>query len=154
MRTTSEGFTLFELVCVLVIAGALGIYATSEMEVDSTDSWVFRQEVASAVRSARNIAQSSGCEVRVSVSEAGAGYTAYYRDGGGDTDCGTRAFTALVKSPSGSTLSGTAPAVVDVVSGAVVTVDGRGVDLGGGNMIRIGGAAPIALEPSGYVHDE
>lgn len=74
MRRRSAGFTLPELIAVLVISGLIAAFAASRWDSGSgVDELGFRERMMTALRLAQRRAMADGCEVRVTV--AAAGYT-------------------------------------------------------------------------------
>lgn len=62
------GFTLIELIMVLVVLGALSIFAVPKFfNKTSFDTLSFHQELKTAVRFAHKLSIASGCEVQVSL---------------------------------------------------------------------------------------
>lgn len=101
------GFSLAELIMLLVIIGILAVVASPFFESRAFEERGFYDEVTSATRYARLLAYSSGCEVQMSVSSNA--YVLNQRA----TNCTTGAFTKDVKHPaSGDAMSVTAPALI------------------------------------------
>lgn len=101
------GFSLIELVMLLVIMGVLAVVASPLFEYRAFEQRGFYDEVSWAARYARTLAVTSGCEVQLSVSSNT--YVLNQRA----TDCTTGAFTRGVIHPgSGGAMSAVAPAEV------------------------------------------
>ncbi|MDZ7829085.1 MAG: type II secretion system protein [Halofilum sp. (in: g-proteobacteria)] len=64
----SRGFTIIELITVLVMVGALAVFVVPRLDPEGFDRYGFRQEVLSAARYAQKTAMASGCDVQLAVS--------------------------------------------------------------------------------------
>lgn len=72
MRRRSVGFTLPELLAVLVISGLIAAFAASRWDSGSgVDELGFRERLMTALRIAQRRAMADGCEVRVTVASTG-----------------------------------------------------------------------------------
>ncbi len=80
----ARGFTLTELIIILVIVGALGVFAAPRLDVTGFDDYSFEQELKSALRYAQKAAVASRCEVEVAFND---GYAVSYT-GDPDDGCG------------------------------------------------------------------
>jgi MSHA pilin protein MshC len=79
-RDKSAGFTLVELVAVLVILGIMAAYAVPKFfDLGSYSSRAAYDEVAGALRYAQKLAVASGCDVRAVITTSG--YTLQQLDG-------------------------------------------------------------------------
>ena len=78
----ARGFTLTELIIILVIVGALAVFAAPRLDVTGFDDYSFEQELKSALRYAQKAAVSSRCEVEVAFND---GYAVSYT--GEPDDC-------------------------------------------------------------------
>jgi prepilin-type N-terminal cleavage/methylation domain-containing protein len=110
----SGGFTLFELIMVLVVLGALSIFVMPRFTSKSSfDTLSFQQELKTAIRFAHKLSIASGCEVQVALTASS--YSLFYPN----TTCnppdafGTNPVTHPTQSgsytgtsPSGVTLAG------------------------------------------------
>ena len=68
----SAGFTLPELIAVLVIAGLIAAFAASRWDSGSgVDELGFRERTMTALRLAQRRAQADGCDVRVTIASTG-----------------------------------------------------------------------------------
>jgi len=64
----ASGFTLVELIMVLVILGALAVFVMPRFSSKSSfDTLYFQQELKTAIRFAHKLSIASGCEVQVSL---------------------------------------------------------------------------------------
>jgi len=104
----NAGFSLIELIMLLVTMGILALVLTPLFERKPFYEKGFYDEVAAAARYARTLAVTSGCEVQLSISSNA--YVLNQRA----TDCTTGAFTKNVIHPGGraATFSGSAPAEI------------------------------------------
>jgi MSHA pilin protein MshC len=112
-RGRAFGFTLIELIMVLVVLGALSIFITPYLNKTGFDTLSFQQELKTAIRYAQKLSIASECEVQVSLTASS--YALYYPN----STCnppdgfGTNPVTHLVKSGS---YTGTAPSGVTISS--------------------------------------
>jgi len=83
-----RGFSLIELVTVIVIVGALTVVVTPRLDTAGFDAFEFRQRVLSAARFAQKTAMASSCDVQLKVDAGADTVTLTYRTGGGDEACG------------------------------------------------------------------
>lgn len=139
----TAGFTLPELVIVLVLVGLLAVIAVPRLNVQGFEETIFADEVANAVRYARRVAIQSGCTVSVSASAGSDRVTvAYTGAGGAACPAGTLSHPSR---GDAFVLEG------GVASNATVTFDARGRSAGGS--IALAGGESIVVEPgTGYVH--
>ena len=151
MRATG-GFTLVELVLVLVLVGALSVFALPAFfDRSAYSEYAFQQELVGAFRYARKSAIASGCEVRVRV-DAG-GYALHYRGGGSDISCGTGPFVEDVPDPGGGgAYAASPPPGVAIGSGLTVAFDGLGRPSSAGT-VNLASRSLTVEAGTGYVHD-
>jgi MSHA pilin protein MshC len=139
----STGFTLPELVLVLVLVGLLAVFAVPRLNVAAFEQRIFADEVANALRYARRVAVQSGCAVSVSASRAADRVTVSYTGAGGSV-CTAGALSHPSRGGD-FVLEG------NVASSGTVAFDGRGRSAGGA--IALGGGETVLVEPgTGYVH--
>lgn len=102
------GFTLLELILVMLLVGALGAIAMPAfVDQSAFGGQTFRQDVLAALRHAQRTAIASGCEVRYR--NQGNAYALHYRSGGSDTACGSGGFDEAVLGADGRPYVATAP---------------------------------------------
>lgn len=148
-----RGFTLLELVIVVVILGVLAVVVLPRISEGSFRSVAFAEQVATALRYAQRLAVASGCEIQVEVSSATQGFAVRRRADGTDTRCGrSGAFTLDVASPGGSgPFAGTATAGVTVSQGLVITFDAQGLPSPNGGTAIVGGRSIVVEADTGHV---
>ncbi len=144
-----RGFSVIELVTVLVLIGALAVFALPRLNTAGFSAYGFHEELLAAVRHAQKTATASRCEVRVEVSASGDDYAVTYT-GAGPDGCMAQPVTAPGR---GGNLAGSAPAQVDINQGATIVFDGFGVP-GSAATIEINNRRQVVVEAfTGYVHD-
>lgn len=153
LRRRHRGFTLIELVIVIVILGVLAVVVLPRISEGSFRSAAFAEQVATAFRFAQRLAVATGCEIQVEVSSATNGYAVRRRSDGTDTACGaTGAFTLAVPNPGGSgAFSGTATGGVAVTQGLVITFNAQGLPSPNGGTAIVGGRSIIVEADTGHV---
>lgn len=67
----AAGFTLVELVVVVLLLGILAVYVVPRIDISTYREQGFYQQAQAAVRLAQKLAISSGCVTRVQISNAG-----------------------------------------------------------------------------------
>lgn len=127
-RTPQRGFTLVELITVIVILGIVSAIALPRLTDRSTfQARGFEDEVLAALRHARALAVASGCPVQVSI--AGDAYALSQQTG-----CDTGLFTLAVADPvtQAANYTGAAPLGITLTSvPATFVFDVRGQAIGG-----------------------
>lgn len=114
---TQSGYTVVELVIVLVLMGILAANAMPRFfEASRFDEMGYADAVQSALRYGQKLALAGRCDVRVEVTAAGYGLFRRAREA---TDppapaCPSGAFTVAVNRPGGQTWAGATPAGVGV----------------------------------------
>lgn len=77
--TRTCGFTLIELIMVIVLLGALSVFVVPRFfQKTSFDSLAFEQELKTAIRFAHKLSIASGCEVQVALTASS--YALFYPD--------------------------------------------------------------------------
>ena len=152
-RPSQAGFTLVELVIVIVILGALAVVVLPRLGESSFRSAAFAEQVATAFRFGQRLAVATGCEIQVEVSSATSSYAVRRRSDGTDTSCGTAGgFSLDVPNPGGSgAFSGTATAGVTVTQGLVITFNAQGLPSPNGGTAIVGGRSIIVEADTGHV---
>lgn len=150
--TRQTGFTLMELLIIVVLLGILTVAVFSKFDTTSFRTAGFDQEVRAAIRFAQKLAIMSGCEVQVNIS--GAGYALSIRDdAAGTLPCAgaTGGFgTGLNNPATGGAYAGAPPSGV-TVGNLAFTYDGQGRPSLGGTVAV--GARTITVEAvTGFVY--
>lgn len=155
LRRIQSGFTLVELVVVLLLVGALmAVGMPRFFNQLSFLEWGFSDEVGEALRFGQKMAIATGCDTRVSITAGG--YQLNQR-----ASCDSGAFTTPVLLPGGdgAGCSGTAPSGVTLPATSIYfDPRGRPHDAGSGALLSAStsitiGSRSIVVEPqTGYVH--
>lgn len=151
----SRGFTIIELITVLVIIGALAVFVAPRLNIQGLERYGFRQQVLSAARHAQKTAMASGCPVRFNADAVNERVELHYSAGGSDSACGDGATfnEALAHPAEGRPFVLLAPDGTTIDSGGVVVFDGYGIPNSGLPVIFNAGPS-ITIEPvTGYAHD-
>ncbi len=148
----SPGYTLVELVTVIVILGILATFAVPRFADHQVfEERGFYEEVVAALRYGQKIAVGSGCPVQINIDASGYALT-QQTVLANRCDPGDVSYAVPVLFPDGQAAAGTTPAGVTL--GPVVTYqfDGLGqTDLGSDLTVSIGSWSLIVQAQSGYV---
>lgn len=143
MPARVRGFTLVELVTILVLIGILAAFAAPRLDLETFRQQAFRDELTNALRHARKVALASGCPVQVNID--GSGYSLAYTGAGG-TACGGG--EPLPHPTGGGPFQGSG----DISSGGTVVFDAMG-RTASGLTIELGDRSHVIVEAgSGYIH--
>lgn len=155
--TRCGGFSVIELVAILIVVGVIGVVALGRLPNTNTFAAVaFAQEVRAALRFAQKFAVASGCDVQAVVDGAADTYALQLRADatGAATSC-LSAVGAFVGNPlrdpqTGAAFAGTAPGGVDVIGSLNVTFDAAGGAAAGGS-VNVAGEVVSVIAPTGLV---
>lgn len=141
---TQRGFTLVELILVMVVIGILAAVAGPRFfERNVFDERIYFEETLAAVRYAQKVAVASGCLIRVEVDDNG--YRLNYA-----TACDTQAANTPVADPAGGAYQAGNPHKVSVVPALSVRFDA----LGSADRLQattVGGTFVMTVHETGFV---
>ena len=141
------GFTIIELIMVLVVLGALSIFVIPRLyDKTNFDTLSFQQELKTAIRYAHKLSIASGCDVQVVLTANS--YSLFFRN----TSC-TGAFTIAVGHPGQTgNYTGTAPSGVTIAGLGNFNFTPTGAPTGSGTITINPGGRTIIVNPlTGYV---
>jgi MSHA pilin protein MshC len=147
----SAGYTVIELVVVIVILGVLAAIAGPRF----FDTRVFSErgyadEVASAMRYSQKIAVASGCNVRLSITTSG--YNAMQQAPSGNRcNASSSSWTTTVIRPDGELLAGVPPTDANVSGAATLVFDNKGAVISGATNLIVGPYTLALDAASGFV---
>ena len=146
------GFTLVELVVVIVITGIVAAFAVPRFFDNRTFSERgYYDELAAALKFAQKLAVASGCPVRVTVD--GAGYEARQQAAqNGSCNTADTTWGTAVALTDGQVLAGNVPMGVTLAPAVTMTFDALGrTDLASDQSITVGPFALTVIADSGFV---
>lgn len=152
-----RGFSLIELVAVLVIVGALAVFVAPRLNTTGFSQYTFHEELLAATRHAQKTATATRCSVRFEVDADADTYTGTFDDAGppasgaGPQQC--TAGNALSAPGRGGNLAGAAPSGAGITTGATITFNGFGVPGSAATVTLSGGRQVVVEGNTGYVHD-
>jgi MSHA pilin protein MshC len=149
-REAHSGFTIVELVAVISIMAILAAFAAPSFSVNQPlVQRGYADEIANALRQARNVAVASDCDVRFSINLSG--YQALQRAAG--APCQTSGgFVTTISRGDSHDLSGFPPAGANVnAASTIVFTGGTGEVSGGAPPATVVGAFTIAVAADGWV---
>ena len=147
-----DGFTMVELVVVIVIVGIIAAVAAPRFFDDKTFlERGYYEELAAALKYAQKLAVASGCPVRVAI--AANGYdTRQQAAAGGTCDLADTTWPTAVQLADGRTLSSPSPAGVSATPAVTIVYDSLGrTDLAADQVVSVGAFAFTVRADSGYV---
>lgn len=151
-QNKSQGYTLVELITVVIILGILSSLAVPRFfDIGVFEERGFFEEVASALRYAQKIAVGSGCPVRVTIT-AGSYSLEQQAASGNRCNPSDNSWPIQVLLPDGQAAAGTAPAGITLSPATTYNVDGLGqTSLGSDLNVSVGGMNLTVQAESGYV---
>jgi len=143
-----QGFSLIELVAVIVIIGALAVFAAPRLNIQGLNDYSVHAELLSAARSAQKTAVASRCPVTFSLNASDDAYSVAYVKTAEPCDSSNE---LLARSGVESAIASDKSVRFD---GFGVPVDASGHRLTTITTINLAGGREINIEPrTGYVHD-
>lgn len=139
-----RGFTLTELVIILVLVGVLAAFVAPRIDIEGFERQAFGDELVNALRYAQKTAIGSGCHVQAAVDATVNNYSLNYTGAGG-SGCSA---APVVHPTRGGGFSGDG----EIDAGGTIVFDGMGRTTTGLG-IRLASGETVIIEPeTGYVH--
>ena len=153
----SRGFTLAELVAVLVLMGIVGVAVYSRLDIASFRTAGFEQELKAALRFAQKFALTSGCDVQVDIVASSNSYALSLRNDAvvSTPPCplgASGAFGTSLNNPAGGIYAGVAAAGVNVGNNLSFFYDRQGRPSIAGGTTTIDGRTITVEAVTGYVY--
>ncbi len=152
MRLRARGYTVVELVLVIVIIAILGAVAGPRF-FDNTafDERAYADELGSSLRYAQKVAVASGCRVRVVIAASSYSLTQQSPQAG-HCDPADASFPVPVRLSTGEVLNGAAPAGVTAAPPLTLVYDALGrTNLAADQTLTIGTRSLVIQADSGLV---
>lgn len=144
-----QGFTLIELVAVIILLSILGVVALSRLgDTRGFESKAFYDDVVNALRYAQKMAVSTGCDVQVVLTSSG------YNLNQHQSDCTNGAFTRPVLNPvkrNEAYQNSLAGAGISPAATFIFTAQSRVTGLGGDQSFTMGSRQFTVYQDSGLV---
>ncbi|TVQ28161.1 MAG: prepilin-type N-terminal cleavage/methylation domain-containing protein [Wenzhouxiangella sp.] len=137
-----RGFTLTELVLILVLVGILAAFAAPRLNIEGFERQSFARELTIALRHAQRVAIASGCAVDVTIQASG--FSVAWAAGG---DCGSG---TLPHPTRGGAFTGSGQIGTGI---GTVRFDGMGRTAGGTAIVVTDGPTILVEAGSGYVRE-
>lgn len=143
------GFTLIELIIVLVVLGALSIFVVPRLNKSNFDTLSFQQELKTAIRYAHKLSVASECEVQVALTANT--YALFYPDTTCNPPVGFGANPVSHPTQTGA-YSGNAPSGVTIASFGDFYFTASGAPNSSGTIMISPGTRQIVVNPvTGFV---
>ncbi len=149
----SSGFTVIELVVVIVMLGILAAVAAPRFFDDRTFMQRgYFEELAAALKYAQKLAVASGCPVRVNIDEDGYQASQQAELDGSCNKTPSASWSTGIRLTGGGLLSGVSPIGVEASPALTMVFDSLGrTDLTSDQSISVGPFALTVSADSGYV---
>ena len=141
-----QGYTIVELVLVIVILGVIGVVAGPRFfSTSDFDERAYYDELASALRYGQKVAVASGCPVRVTITTSS--YTLAQQSAlSGHCNPSDSSFPVAVLLPSGEAVAGNAPSGISSTPASTFDFDAEGRTSLGSDLSLSVGATPLTVE--------
>lgn len=140
------GYTIVELVLVIVILAVLGALAGPRFfDNAAIDERAYADELASSLRYAQKVAVASGCRVRADIGAASYSLTQQSPQAG-HCDPADSSFPLAVRLSTGEPMTGSAPSGVSVAPALTLVYDALGRTNLSTNQTLIVGSRPLTIQ--------